>query len=249
MNTSQFFDDYYNNAEVNALIIMECDGTIRNVNRSFTNNFGYNNEEIAGRNFNILFTNPDIEKNKPQSELEEVVSKGQSQDENYVVDKEGHDIWCTGESLLVTGEEGKKFIVKDIVNLQARKQLHLFLRETQDLLEKVFEFSKDIPMMILDGSLKIEKVNKAFLTLFGITNPPPGGSSLSELDHPFWNSEDLKKDLRKMIVNNEPIKNKKIVFYTKSGGKRRIRLDTKMIERPAAMGRKIFIIMEETTAE
>jgi PAS domain S-box-containing protein len=249
MNTARFFDDYYNNAEVNALIVMDCDGTIRNVNNSFTNNFGYNNEEIAGRNFDILFTGADNEQNKPKLELEMVISNGQANDENYLVNKAGYAIWCTGEALLVTGEKGEKYIVKDIVNLQAKKHLQVFLRETEDLLERVFESSKDIPMMILDGSMKIQKVNTAFLDLFEIQDPPSDGSSISDLDHPFWNREDIKKELRKIIVNNEPIRSKEFLLQTKPGQRKTIRLDSKIIDGSSTVEKKIFIIMEETNAK
>ncbi len=56
MNTAHFFNDYFNNAEVNNVLVMEPDGTIRNVSKSFTKSFGYSKEEIVGKNFEILFT-------------------------------------------------------------------------------------------------------------------------------------------------------------------------------------------------
>ncbi len=47
------------------------------------------------------------------------------------------------------------------------------------------ETSNDIPIMILDGGIKILKVNNAFLNLFEITDPPISGSHIWELDHSF----------------------------------------------------------------
>jgi PAS domain S-box-containing protein len=69
MNTSTFFEYYYNNAEVNSIMIMDCDGVVLDVNKSFSLNFGYNNEDIKGRNFSILFNKADNLKNKPKMEL------------------------------------------------------------------------------------------------------------------------------------------------------------------------------------
>jgi len=66
--------------------------------------------------------------------------------------KDEMPLWSTGESLLVMGLNDDKYIVKDIVNLQSKKQFELFLRETAELLERVFESSKEISIMILDGS-------------------------------------------------------------------------------------------------
>ncbi len=172
------------------------------------------------------------------------MSTGQANDDNYTVNKKGDALWCTGESLLVRGNLDEKYIVKDIVNLQAKKQLQLFLIETDDLLERVFETSNDIPIMILDGGIKILKVNNAFLNLFEITDSPVSGSRIWELDHSFWNNEDVKTDLRKMIVNSEPIKNRRSTFYTKTGKTKTIRIDSKIIDKPLT-GRKIFVILEE----
>ncbi|MEJ7683113.1 MAG: PAS domain S-box protein [Segetibacter sp.] len=119
----------------------------------------------GGRNFSILFNESDREKNRPQVELQTVKAKGQAQDENYIIDKEGHEIWVLGESLLINDQKGDKFIVKDIINLQAKKQLQLFLTETEELLERIFDSTKDLPMIIINGSMKIIKANIAFLHL------------------------------------------------------------------------------------
>jgi PAS domain S-box-containing protein len=164
-----------------------------------------------------------------------------------VVDKNGHEIWCTGESILVFGGEGNKYIVKDIVNLQAKKQLQLFLTATEELLERIFDSSSDIPMMILDGTMKIQKVNGAFLNLFELTYNPGPGSRLSDLDHPFWNNPDTKKELSKIIVTNEPFKHREFLFYTKSGEMKILKADSKIIDRQSPVGKMVFIIMEDIT--
>src|SRR5215218_10170102 len=130
MDTAPFFEYYYNNAEVNSILILDSSGTVLDVNKAFTQNFGYNKEDIKGKKFTILFIEKDRENHKPDHELETVLSTGQSHDENYVVDKNGNAIWCTGESLLAIGKNGEKYIIKDIINLQAKKQLQLFLKNT-----------------------------------------------------------------------------------------------------------------------
>jgi PAS domain S-box-containing protein len=248
MNTDTFFDFYYKNAEVNSILIMNSAGTILDVNHAFTNNFSYTPEEIKGKNLSELFNEQDNEKGKPQMELHTVLSKGQAHDENYIIDKKGHQIWCTGESLLVIDEQGEKYIVKDIINLQAKKQLRLFLTETEKLLERIFESSNDIPIMILDGGLKIQRVNNAFRELFEIKAPPVTGSRLSELNHPFWNSADIRSALSKIVIANEPIKQREFLLTAISGEKKTLRLESKIIDSYTDMGRKIFIIMEDVTA-
>src|SRR5215207_3237205 len=142
MDMAPFFEFYYNNAEVNSILIMDSKGIILDVNQAFSKNFEYEKKDIVGNHLASLFTTEDKETNKPQHEIETVLSKGQAHDENYIVDKSGHAIWCTGESMLAIGKDGKKYIIKDIINLQAKKQLQLFLKGTDELLERIFESSK-----------------------------------------------------------------------------------------------------------
>jgi PAS domain S-box-containing protein len=245
MNTSKFFDHYYNNAQVNSILIMDPQGTILDVNDSFTKTFGYKNEDIKGKNFIMLFNESDRLENKHLIELETVLIEGQADDENYVVDDKGHQIWCTGESILVHGNEKEKYIVKDIVSLQAKKQLQLLLTASDELLETIFESSSDIPMMVLDGAMRVQKINGAFMRLFEINATPEPGSRLSELDHPFWNSPDIKKEVSKIVVNNEPLRHREFTFFTRKGERKIVRADSKIIDKESVIGRMIFIIIED----
>lgn len=247
MDTDDFFEHYFANAQVNGLLVLDPKGTVLRVNKAFTRNFGYTNEEINGQHFSILFTKLDNEKARPQHELETVHAKGQSTDENFIIDNKGHAIWCTGESVLVKNRKGEAYIVKDIVNLQAKNQFHLFLTETGELLERVFESTRDIPIMILDGSLKIQKANAAFLQLFELPEQPEPSSRLSDIDHPFWKEGEAKEVIRNILVNNRPLKQKDFPLTTKSGEKKTVRFTAKIIERQPPLGRKIFIVLEDVT--
>ncbi len=245
MNTSGFFAHYYNNAEVNSIMIMDLAGMVLDVNKSFTANFGYSNEDIQGKHFSLLFNESDKEKGIPHMELTTVAAKGQSHDETYIMNKEGEAIWCTGEALLVEGDDVEKYIVKDVVNLQAKKQVQLFLNDTEELLEHIFHYSKEVPMMILDGSLKIQRVNAAFLRLFEIKEAPAEKSRIADLPQPFWNDEGIQNDLRQMLVKNKPLKERQLVFDTQADERKTILLSSKIITRPPGLGRTIFIIIEE----
>jgi len=249
INTAPFFDAFYKNARLNSILIMDGKGIILNTNDAFTDHFGYSNEEIKGHNFSILFTQNDKDRNKPQLEIETVLATGQAHDENYIMDKNGEAIWCTGESLLVSDRLGEEYIVKDIVNLQAKKQLQLFLTATEELLERIFKSSKDFSMVILDGSMKIVKANQTFLDLFEIENFPFAGSRLSDVGHSFWSREDIRREIRNSIVANQPIKRKEFIITNKSDEKRTIRLDSKIIDKEQGKEKRIFLIIEDITEE
>ena len=224
---------------------MDCKGVIFDVNQAFTTNFGYSKNDLKGQNFNILFTEYDRKKKLPELELETVTATGQAQDENYVVDKEGLEVWALGESILVSNEEGEMYIVKDLINLQAKKQLQLFLNETEELLERIFESTKDLSIMILDSRMKIIKANRAFLHLFEISDAPLAGSRLSDLDHPFWSDAEIKKEIRDIIINNQPLRHREFLLETRRGIKKKVKLDSQIIESKTGMGRKIFIMIED----
>lgn len=245
MNTSAFFNPYYNNAKLNSILIMDCKGVIFDVTQALTTNFGYSKNDLKGQNFNILFNEFDREKKLPELELETVTASGQAQDENYIVDKEGLEVWALGESLLVSNEEGENYIVKDIINLQAKKQLQLFLNETEELLERIFESTKDLSIMILDSRMKIIKANRAFLHLFEISDAPLAGSRLSDLDHPFRSNEEIKNEIRNIIINNQPLRHREFLLETRRGIKKTVKFDSQIIESKTGMERKIFIMIED----
>ena len=246
MDTAQFFDHYFNNAALNSILVMESNGIVLDVNRSFTKNFGYQKEEIKGKYFKILFNDLDQTLKKPEKELQTVLSIGQANDENYIVHKNGHEIWCTGETILVKAADGQSYLVKDIINLQAKKQLQLFLSATEDLLHRIFDSSGEIPMMILDGSMKVQKVNQAFVDLFEIGGMPDSGSRLSDINHTFWQQQSMKKELSNIIVTNQPLRRKEFMFTTKSGEMKLVMVDSKIIEN-LQNGKTVFLIIEDIT--
>lgn len=248
MNTERFFESFFNNVELNSLLIMERDGTVLRVNRAFTKNYGYTNEEIAGKNFRMLFNEKDKEAGLPELELKTVMETRQSHDENYVMDKNGFGIWSIGESVLVEGREGQQYILKDIINLQSKRQIQLFLSETEELLEKIFDSSREIPMMVLDGSMKVQKVNAPFVELFQLPAPPPAGSRLTDIEHPFWKVSSIRNELASIFVANQAIKNKKYLVAD-NGVEKTVLLNTKIIEGGVTAGRRIFIIMNEVSGE
>jgi PAS domain S-box-containing protein len=247
MNTSLFFESYFDHAEINSMLIMQCDGTILKVNNAFTKNYGFTNEDIEGKNFEILFIEKDKEESKPQLELKTTMKFKQSHDENFIVNKNGVPVWSTGETVLVNGEEGKQYMVKDIINLQSKRQLQLFLNQTEELLERVFESSKEIPMLILDGSMKVIKINEAFAKLFHLPALPSAGSRLADINHPFWSSTKLRTEMTNILVTNQPLRNKKYLLQEKDGKGKTILINTRIIEGNIDVGKRIFVIIDDIT--
>lgn len=244
MDKTGFFQAYFENAKINCILVMDTKGTIIEVSPSFTKHFGYKNEEIRGQHLSILFTEKDREIQKPHHELEKVLATGQANDENFVVHQNGLPIWCTGESVCVPTNDGH-FIIKDIVNLQTQKQVQLLLSDTEELLETVFKSTAEVPLLILDGSMRIHKVNEAFKKLFQIENDVLEHAKLSELNHPFWNTQALKNELRTLIVNKVPITNSNYTLQSSTGESRTIAIKSRCIQKNGASDFKFYIMLEE----
>lgn len=244
MNTAGFFQSYFENALINCILVMDSDGTVLDINKGFSKNFGYTKEDIRGQNFSILFTEEDRQIQKPQHELDKVLKTGQASDENFIIDQNGAPIWCTGESVTVTSDGGT-YIVKDIVNLQTTKQVKFLLTEAETVLDTVFKSSAGIPLMILDGGMRIQKINQAFKDMFDLKENEIERSKLSDLNHSFWNSQALKSELRTLIVNKIPMINSTYPLQTPGGETRTITIRSKCIQKNGESDTKFYIMLEE----
>lgn len=132
------------------------------------------------------------------------------------------------------------------MNLQSKEHLNLFLHSIEDLLDRMFHAVTDIPMMIVNGNMKIEDVNSAFLSFFEIGSKPEAGANFIDLQSNFWNEAEVKKILREVITTNIPVRQKKYIFENNSGVKKTILIDTKIILMHPDSGRKIYVIVDIT---
>jgi len=240
---SGFFSSFYKNAKQNSVIVMDSVGIILQVNAAFIAAFGYEEKDVEGKHFRMLFTEEDKKTDKPEREANTALIEGSKSDNNYLVHKDGTPIWVNGEAVLVTDEQNEKFIVKIIHNIHAQKQLERFLLESNEFIDSIFESIKDVALMIVDSSMRILKANKAFLKMFGIKKAIEEGSKLSTIDHQFWKQEDIKEAIRNTIVKQEPIKNKIYSFATESS-KKNIDISLKPME-GIGTGKSILIVIKE----
>jgi len=134
MNTSLFFDSFFNTAKQNAIMILDEHGIVLKVNKAFTDAFGYLNEDITEQNFRLTFIDKDRKMNKPEMELQTVKSRGSAEDENYILHNDGTPIWTTGESILVNAEN-TIYIMKVIQNIHRKSNWKDFFLNQMNLLK------------------------------------------------------------------------------------------------------------------
>ena len=244
MNTSGFFETFFNNARYNGIIIMDTAGTIININEAFHLRFGYEKKDLAGKNFSILFTEQDKEINKPERELQNVLTEGSGNDENYLVHKDGNKVWVTGESVYIENIKDEAYIIKIVHNIHAQKQLERFLLESHEFIDTVFDSIDESALLMLDSRLRVIKTNKAFIDMFELEMPAIQGSRLSELNNPFWQRADVKQETVNFLTMNNVSERKIFSFETRQGKTKSISLQGKLVEGIPGTERKLLVMLK-----
>ncbi len=230
VETGNFFSDIFVNARENSVIVMDTQGSIIEVSKSFTTEFGYKSKDVAGKHLRMLFTQKDKKLKKPENEVQEALEKGSKTDNNYLVHKDGTPIWVMGESVTVRNSIDEKYLVKIVHNIHAQKQLERFLIESTEFVDTIFNSIKDTSLVILDSGLKIVKTNKAFLKMFDLKVCPAEGTKLTQLENDFWQNAGFRKQLMDIIVTRKPLLNAKYPYVQKSGKQKIITVDTKLMD-------------------
>lgn len=224
---------------------MNEQGTIININEAFHARFGYLPEDIIGKNFSVLFTDKDKEINKSEKELQRVSKEGSANDENYLVHKDGNKVWVTGESVLIENEKQNTYIVKVVHNIHAQKQLERFLLKSHEFIDSVFDSIAESALLMLDSSIRVIKVNHAFVEMFNLQKPSEQGSRLSDIDNSFWHRADVKQEIVDFLVTHSTGEAKVFEMKTKSGNNIKISLQAKVIEGIPGSERKLLIMIKK----
>jgi PAS domain S-box-containing protein len=226
---------------------MDTKGIIININEAFHLRFGYNAEDLTGKNFSVLFTEADKKISKPERELQTTLTNGSANDENYIIHKDGNKVWVTGESVHIENSKEEAYVVKIIHNIHAQKQLERFLLQSHEFIDSVFDSIKESALLMLDSRLRIIKANKTFIEIFQLKQPIKEGNRLSDLDNPFWQRPDVKQEMVNFLVMNNSGESKSFEIETTTGETKKIIMQAKVIEGVPNVERKLLIMIKPTS--
>lgn len=162
-----YYQALFENPKKNSVLLLSESGSILKVNRAFLLSFGYDEEDLLGEHFALLFTEEDQLKELPLREIQTVMDEGQSFDNNYLVNKNGARTWVSGESVLLKNDSGRRFVLKVIQNIHTQKESELSIIRLNSFNENILASIEDA-VLVLDQEVKIVKANRAFLKLFGL---------------------------------------------------------------------------------
>jgi PAS domain S-box-containing protein len=244
LNTTGFFETFFKNARYNGILLLNCDGKVLDVNEAFHIRFGYLPEDLVGKNFSILFTEHDKKINKPEKELEVVKTTGSANDENYLVHKDGSKLWVTGESVLIKNEEQETCIVKVVHNIHAQKELERFLIQSHEFIDSIFDSITDSALLLLDSSIRIIKVNRAFIKMFNLQKEPIQNNRFADLENDFWLRPDVKQEIVNFLVTQSTGEIKTFEMETESGKITKLSFQGKVIEGVPGNERKLLVMIK-----
>ena len=245
LDTTLFFDNFYKNARYNGVLIMDTSGIILSINNAFKLRFGYEEEDLKGKNFSVLFIEKDRETKKPERELQLVNTEKSANDENYLLNKDGSKIWVTGESVLVENEKHQPFILKVVHNIHAQKQLERFLLQSHEFIDTIFDSVPETGLLLLDTSIRVINANKAFLEIFDLKQAIKEGSRLVEINHPFWQRQDVRQEVVNYLVLNNFVESKVFEAETTNGKLKKISVRGKVLDGTQKEERKLVIMINE----
>lgn len=116
-----------------AIIMMDPEGNILSWNDGAERLKGYESVEIMGKNYSIFFTPEDRATGKPAAQLRKAVETGQSEDEGWLVRKDGWAFWANTVITPVRDEQGRVYgfakITRDMTERREREESIRVLNE------------------------------------------------------------------------------------------------------------------------
>ncbi len=116
-----------------AIIMMDPAGKILSWNDGAERLKGYKSEEIIGKNYSVFFTAEDRNDRKPEMQLRKAADAGQSEDEGWLVRKDGWAFWANTVITPLRDDQGRLYafakITRDMTERREREESIRMLNE------------------------------------------------------------------------------------------------------------------------
>src|SRR5262245_51150213 len=96
-------------------------------------------------------------------------------------------------------------------------------QEAREYAEAIFNSVRD-PLVVLDGKLRIDRVNNAFSTMFQTSNGDVVGRSLSEIFGGQWDKPELRKVLEEVVPRGSVFENFELDHRSNGGAQKKLRM-------------------------
>jgi PAS domain S-box-containing protein len=186
------------NIRDHAIFMMDVSGVITTWNAEAQAIIGYDEAEIVGRNFSIIFNPEDLARGIPEHELRRAREVGRAKDERWHVRKNGDRFWALGIVTPMHDADGKLVGFSKILrDMTERKQAEQKLAEQAEALREA-DLRKDEFLATLAHELRnpLAPIHSA-LQILSLSNVDAASAkrSLSMIERQVRNMERLVDDL------------------------------------------------------
>ena len=136
--------------------------------------------------------------------------------------------------------------VISFIDISRQKNLEVDLRDALDYANRMLDAMHE-PMAVLNGELKIETVNDAFLRTFGVDKKQTEGRLIYEIGNGQWNIPELKRLLGEILPENSGFEDFLVDHEFPQIGRRMIMLNARRLEAKDKHTQKILLAMEDVT--
>jgi PAS domain S-box-containing protein len=201
------------NSMSDTLVIVNCNGTIEDVNQATLELLGYEKEELIGKPVGKVFAQDESLFSKVW--IQNLIKLGivRDQEKTYVA-KDGKKIPMLFSGSVIYDDAGPKGVVCLAVNISERKAAEEKVKESEERLKDLFDNANDL-IQSVDAEGRFTYVNKSWMELLGYSEEEVKKMSFADV---------VRKDQLKhcMSIFNDVKKgrtydNVETVFVTKSG--------------------------------
>lgn len=136
-----------------AIFTLDAKGNILNWNQGAELINGYKAKDVIGKNFSLLYTPADKEREHPRQELKEAKKIGRYEEEGWRVRKDGSLYWASVVITKLTDRSGELIGFSKVVrDLSARRLTEERLRLSEERFRLLVESVRDYAIFMLDAT-------------------------------------------------------------------------------------------------
>jgi PAS domain S-box-containing protein len=160
-----------NNVRDYAILMLDPAGRVASWNQGAERIKGYKADEIVGRHFSCFYPPEEVQKGKPEHELQTAITAGRYEEEGWRIRKDGSRFWANVVITALTDASGKlRGFSKVTRDITGRKRAEELLHESEERHRKLFD-NNPHPTWVYDReTLRFLAVNAAAVRKYGYSS-------------------------------------------------------------------------------
>ncbi|MBC8004875.1 MAG: PAS domain S-box protein, partial [Verrucomicrobia bacterium] len=138
ISTFEFYSQIIDSLQDYSIFTTDKEMRINSWNEGSTKMFGYKNEEVIGKHFEIIYTEEDRKNNITKTKIESALTEGRVADYRWSVHKDGSRFYAYEVIFPLKGKDGELLgfvkILKDLTERQKAEQaIQKYIKELEEL--------------------------------------------------------------------------------------------------------------------